>query len=148
MSSRLRLRWMTRAPKRQQAEPEPHEDARRELRLETMDTHDVGTMLHLFDRQRHVGKLGFSVCEICRMGHVLKLSVYEDFDGRGVGEVLLRVLRNTYPELTWHTSAQIPSSVGFWKLMAVRSGHPYTERPRCDHPHRRVTYWQSPEDWQ
>lgn len=106
------------------------------MRLKLQMEEDVGIMLHLFDGDQHVGKMGFSVCEVCRLGHVLKISVYEGHDQCGVAAELLRTLRATFPELTWYTSSQHPSAIGFWRLMATRSAHPYVERPRCSHPHR------------
>ena len=92
-------------------------------------------MLHLFDGDVHAGKLAFAVCEVCSMGHVLKVSVYAKFNRSGVGTDLITTLVSAFPQLTWYTTWQQPSSATFWRRMAKDLAQPLVERGRCEHPH-------------
>jgi hypothetical protein len=66
----------------------------------------------------------------------MKLSVYLPNDRHGLARRLLARLREVHPGVVWHTSSQIPDSVGFWQQMAQESGHPYTylDDGWCGHP--------------
>lgn len=78
----------------------------RQLRLTKQFQSDVGVMLHMYDEDIHAGKLAYAVCEHCRIGHVLQLSVYAGYDGSGVGRALVNALLATFPTLTWYTTWQ------------------------------------------
>jgi hypothetical protein len=113
--------------------PDPPQS--RELCLSTEWQSDIGVMLHIHDEHVHAGKLAYAVCERCRLGHVLKVSVYAGYDRSGVARALIQLLLAAFPDLTWYTSWQQPTAVGFWQRMAEDTGQPLVERKRCDHRH-------------
>jgi hypothetical protein len=108
-----------------------------ELRLElTAILPPRGWVLHLYDEEgTHVGKLAYKACLDCRVGHVQKLAIYErgasSGRGRGIGSSCLSLLVSRHPNLTWYTSWQQPSSIGFWKKMNGRLCQPLNDGQDC-----------------
>lgn len=118
--------------------PDQQEAQLDELMLREQWTgHRLGTLMHLFCGDQHVGKLAYRTCPTCRLGLVAKISIYSPYDRRGAGRQLIATLVKLHPGLTWHTTGQQPSSVGFWRRMALDYGSPFTAntRPYCEHAH-------------
>ena len=104
-----------------------------QLRLAWQDP-ELGWLLRLHRDGQHVGKLGYRVCEKCRWGSILKISIYDPLRGCGLGRRVVSLLREQHPGLTWHTIGQYPEAIRVWQQMAAESGQPYDVQDIRCHP--------------
>lgn len=103
--------------------------------MRVVDRSDKFVSLHLFDQnERHVGKVYFRACQVCRQAWIGKISIYHPYDRRGLGRLLLVRLRAAFPDHSWNTSVQMTNARPFWRKIALESGQPYAAMPgTCEH---------------
>jgi GNAT superfamily N-acetyltransferase len=80
-----------------------------------------------------IGHLDYKFCPACKLAYIGKLSIDDDYQGRGLGTRALRQAIATHPGHTWITSGQYDSAKTFWKLAAKRTGAKLAERQPCQH---------------
>lgn len=73
-----------------------------------------------------VGKLGYSICHTCRLGHVAKLEVYPRWQGRGLGAAALAAARaQAGPGYRWVTTGQFTTARSYWRRVGRTTGAGY-----------------------
>jgi GNAT superfamily N-acetyltransferase len=81
-----------------------------------------------------IGHVVFQVCSRCKVGYIGKMSVYDPYQGCGIGTQALASLRKKFPGYRWSTSSQYTTARTFWQRTSRAAGGGYeAAADPCEH---------------
>jgi hypothetical protein len=86
-------------------------------------------------RHDEVAHMDYRICDLCRLGMVLKIRTAEEWKRRRYASWMIERSRRFAPDYTWVTSRQLTGSEEFWGRVKARNSGQYRQRLYCKHVH-------------
>jgi hypothetical protein len=80
-----------------------------------------------------VGHLAYRVCDLCRIGVIIKIRTAEDRKRRGYATWMLDRSFRFAPRFTWTTTRQMSDARAFWEAVMARVPGQYRPKKPCRH---------------
>jgi hypothetical protein len=93
-------------------------------------------VIYMYDQGYYdVGTLVWTVCGVCHLGSITKISISVEWQRQGLGRrLVLRALRDG-PGYTWITTHQSPEGMKLFQAISAETGVTFNEpvRKACEH---------------